>query len=462
MSVHEKNTLVPAASVAVAKQRRALVRRGLDDLSTWLRRKPRVLLVDDQRVLLEEMEHILATSGYEVRSTCSPADALPMANAFLERWRCGRSPKEFKAQFVMLGLAMPVTLGAELFASDLCISKIILWGEVPDSEDLEQRREFYDFETLLTQMTSWIAEAWTANGNLLDGKERHSEALECHDEALRLDPLCIAAWINKGLCLNELGRWPDALESYDSAIEIDASDWRPWVDKGYILDGMGRHEEALRCFDAALKLSADLISSWKGRGIALDHLGRYEDAIACYDEVFRIDRPSWTEYGRASAYSDAWNLKGVTFSHVRRFQDAIECYDRAISLDPKNANPWYNKGIALMKTSRPTKAIGCYDKALELWAGHAESWNNKGICLRELGRLEEALACHEKALGCHPPEVLGWYNKALIQEDLGRIQNAVSSYENYLAAATTYSDHEVEHARERLHILKSGRTERPT
>src|ERR1019366_4000063 len=105
--------------------------------------------------------------------------------------------------------------------------------------------------------------------------------------------------------------------------------------KGDILDRMERYEEAIHCFDAALTLSEDLISAWEGRGQALDHLGRYEDAIDCYDEVFKIDRPSWTPYGRASAYSDAWNLKGVTFSHARLFEDAIQCYNRAISLDPE-------------------------------------------------------------------------------------------------------------------------------
>ncbi len=105
------------------------------------------------------------------------------------------------------------------------------------------------------------------------------------------------------------------------------------------------------------------------------------------------------------------------------------------------------------------EAIRCYDRASEIDPEHAETWNNKGICLRKLGRLEEALVCHEKAVACNPPEVLGWYNKALVQEDLGRIQNAVNSYESYLAAATTYADHEVEHARERLHILKSEKTD---
>jgi len=467
MSLDGKNALAIAASTAIAEQRKALVSRGLGDLSKWLHPRARVLLVNNQQALLEEMEQILVTAGCEVRSACRQSDAINMATSFFaEENLYGCSPKEFNPQFVMLGLAVPSTLGAELFASDRQISKLIHWGEVHDEEEFEQRREHYDFELLSTpidpeklhiQLTSWIAEAWTVNGNLLDGQERHSEALECHEEALRLDPLCISGWMNKGLCLNIMGRFPDAVESYERAIEIDASSWRPWVEKGYILGKMGRHADAISCFDAAIKLSADRMSAWKGRGLALDQLGRYEDAIASYDEVFKIDLPGWSENGKASYFADVWNLKGIAFAHANLFRDAIDCYERSINMDPESYLPYYNKAIALMRTGHLDEAILYYEKALSVFPDHSESWHNKGICLRDLGRLEEAIGCFDNALFFgDPPEVLAWYSLAQTFEALGRMQDAIHDYEKYLENAIPGKHPETAaRARERIRDLKS-------
>jgi tetratricopeptide (TPR) repeat protein len=442
--------------------------RGLRVLSKCQTLFPiaRVLLVNDQQTLLEEMEQILVTAGCEVRSTCRQSDATSMAKSFfLEAKLYGYSPKDFNPQFVMLGLTVPVALGHELWASDRAISKLILWGKVQNAEDLEKRREYYDFELIPTpigpeklhvDLTSWIAEAWTDNGYRLNGTKHQVEALECHEEALRLDPLCINGWSNKGLCMQSMSSFSDALQSFDKAIEVDASRWRLWLDKGIILNQMGRYEDAIRCFDTALKLSSDIISVWKERGIALDRLGRYEEAIASYDEVFKIDYPGWTEYGRASAYADALSLKGVALSHANRLRDAIDCYDRAISMDPKEFLPYYNKGIALGKMGRTDEAIIWYEKALKIAPWYSESWNNKGDCHRALGQTQEAITCFEKALACDDPEILAWYNMGQALEDLGQIQDALAAYEKYLSDAIPGVRLETEErARARLRNLKS-------
>lgn len=316
------------------------------------------------------------------------------------------------------------------------------------------KRQEYDAELLQQHLSD--PEWWTNKGNLLDAQGHHSDALACHDKALAIKPLCTSAWINKGLCLDELGRLPDAVECYEKAVAIDGSNYAPLVRKGDILGRLGLHDEAIHCFDAALKLSADLISAWEGKGQVLDQLGRFEEAIACYEEILKIDRPTWTEYGRASEYSHAWNLKGVAFSHARRFEEAIDCYNRAINIDPKSANASYNKGIALMRIRRFDEAIRCYDTALDLWPGHAKSWHNKGSCLRDLGRIEEANACYEKALACDPPEILAWHSKAQALEDLRRLDDAIGSYEMYLSVAPTDGQHAStrEHAQTRIQALK--------
>ncbi|SRR5579885_146544 len=440
----------------LARQGSALVRRGLDDLAKAVCKKGRVLLVNDHASLLEVMEQVLVADDYEVRSTYKPQDAIALA-------------KSFDPQVVMLGITMPLEVGRGLFTASTSwpylSPKIVLWGEVQKFEDLEQRREYYDFdllpasdnqEHLLSTMQALMAEAWTHRANPLHVREEWPEALKCHEKALAIDARCFNAWLNKGWCLDELGRWREAIDCYERAIEINASDWTPWVRKGDVLDRAGRFEEAIPCFDSALAISKDLVSAWMGRGLALHHLGRYEEALRCYDKVLEIDHSTWTAYGKAHAHSDAWNSKGTSLYRMGRYQESIECYKKAIEIDPEFAFPWYNEGNSLRELNRLDEAIRCYDRAIELDAGHAGSWNNKGICLRKMGRLEEALSCHEKAHSCNPADVLGWYNKGLVEQDLGRIEGAIDSYENYLAAAPDgAADARFNDTLERLRELKS-------
>jgi tetratricopeptide (TPR) repeat protein len=449
------SALVPRDAEGLSSQDGTLARRGLNDLAKSASKNGRILLVNDQESFLAVMERTWVANGYEVRSTSRQQDAIALA-------------KSFDPQVVMLGITMPLEVGRALFTASpswpLLSPKMVLWGEVNEFEDLEQRRDYYDFELLptsanqerlLSGMQAWMADAWTKRGNPLHARQQWLDALKCHEKALAIDVRCFNAWLNKAWCLDELGRWPEAIESYDRTIEINASDWTPRVRKGDILDRAGQSEQAILCFDSALAITPDIVSGWMGRGTALHHLGRYEEAIDSFEKVFKVDHPTWTESGRARVYSDAWNAKGTSLYRMRKYSESIECYEKAITFDPKSWLPWYNKGNSLRELKDFDRAIRCYDKAIELWPEDARSWNNKGICLRKTGRLEEALACHEKAHTCDPPDVRGWYNKALVQEDLGRIDGAIDSYENYLTVVPAGADAQFKHALERLRDLKS-------
>ena len=454
------SALVRRDAEGVSRQDGTLVRRGLNDLAKSASENGRILLVNDQESFLAVMERTLVANGYEVRSTSRQQEAIALA-------------KNFDAQVVMLGITMPLEVGRALFTASpswpYLSPKMVLWGEVQEFEDLEQRRDYYDFELLptsanqerlLSAMQAWMGDAWTQRGNPLHARGQWLDALLCHEKALAIDVRCFNAWLNKAWCLDELGRWSEAIGSYDRAIEINASDWTPWVRKGDLLDRAGRFEEAILCFDSALAMSTDIVSGWMGRGTALHHLRRYEEALACYDKVFEVDHPTWTASGRSQVYSDAWNSKGTSFYRMGRYQESIECYDKAIEIDPESALPWYNKGNSLREMNNIEEAIRCYDRAIDLYPKHAGSWNNKGICLRKTGRLEEALVCHEKAIACDPPEVLGWYNKARIEDDLERIDNAINSYEKYVAVAPTDAAENVNHSQQRLLVLKArGKTQ---
>jgi tetratricopeptide (TPR) repeat protein len=370
----ESDQIIPQGPRSLAKISSSIVRRGLDDLSKSESKKGRVLLVNNQESYLEVMEKVLVANGYEVWSTSRQPDAIALA-------------KNFDPQVVVLGITAPQELGRALFTASpswpLLSPKMVLWGEVIECEDLEQRRDDYDFELLpasanqehlLSAMQTWMAEAWTQRGNPLRAKRQWLDALICHEKALAIDARCFNAWLNKAWCLDELGRWPEAITCCHAAIEINPSDSMPWLRKGNLLDRAGRSEEAVTCFGGALEIAGS-VSGWMGRGHALHHLGRYDEALGCFDRVLEIELPGYTDFGRAHVYSDAWNSKGTSYYRMRRHRKSIECYDRAIALDPNCEIAWYNKGNSLRMLNRFDEAIRCYDKSIELWPEHGASWN---------------------------------------------------------------------------------------
>ncbi len=477
MSEDGKTALVCAPVVALVKHESALVRRGLNDLARFALRKARVLLVNDHRTLLEEMERILTAGRYEVCSTHRYEDAANLASAFLEarglrfepfgHWvQHGLPAREFDPQFLMVGASTPTALIEQLWNLHVSVGATIFWGEQGELESLERRLGYcpdalaipLDGDEVLHRMGLLLAEAWTTNGCSLDAAERHLEAFECHEKALGLDPLCVSAWINRGNCLNRMGRPAEAVQSYEKAAEADPSDYRPWVRKASVLlNYMTRPEEAVQACDTALRINPAGTAAWQSRGDALQDLGRCQEAILCYDRIIAMDLTAMgsTAYG-ARVYSDAWSAKGRAFGRMGRHEDSIACCDKAISLDPDLSVPYRTKALCLEQLRRFEDAIRCYDKALELSQGKASYWNDKAVCLGMMGKFEESILCCENALASEVPPVLGWYYKAYALESLGRMQEAASCYEKYLVLAPTEADPGcTEYAKARLLDFKS-------
>jgi tetratricopeptide (TPR) repeat protein len=63
--------------------------------------------------------------------------------------------------------------------------------------------------------------AWNNKGLCLFNKRRYQEAIDCFNEAIRLDSNLKQAWLNKAICLREVGDALGALRCVKRAIEID-------------------------------------------------------------------------------------------------------------------------------------------------------------------------------------------------------------------------------------------------
>ena len=78
-------------------------------------------------------------------------------------------------------------------------------------------------------------------------------AVECFEQALRIDPNNAEAWVRKGTALERLQQLNEAVECYDRAIAADGALTIAYLHKGGLFNRMERYNEALECYEKALR-----------------------------------------------------------------------------------------------------------------------------------------------------------------------------------------------------------------
>lgn len=88
--------------------------------------------------------------------------------------------------------------------------------------------------------------AWLELVDALLEYNRHSEAIECLDYLLSLDPSSMQSWIRKGMAYLEASAHEAALEAFEKALSLQEKHPEAIVGKGMTLIAMDRTSEALK------------------------------------------------------------------------------------------------------------------------------------------------------------------------------------------------------------------------
>jgi tetratricopeptide (TPR) repeat protein len=294
--------------------------------------------------------------------------------------------------------------------------------------------------------------AWVDKGLSLYKSGKLEKAIECYDNALKINPSYYKACLLKAETLYALGEYQKAHTYYTRAAELnpDQNNNNPELaTKSYFVYYLARdeakvkqydhlssaeikkiknprdflsalssqgenfinlsnYEKAVECFDKALNLDSNSAGVWNDKGFALHFLGKYKEAIECYDNALRL-KPD---------YIDALNDKGFALDKLGEHEKAIKCFDKAREIDlPNNYKEyiWSNKGRIFQSLQKYKEAIECYDNTLQLTPNDIDIWKQKGNCLFSLGVYEEAIKCYDKGLQMDPEnlEILNRKHEAL-------------------------------------------------
>jgi len=350
-------------------------------------------------------------------------------------------------------------------------------GMAGGDADKERVLRAFDFwEHLGDGDKQFRASLYYNQGNALGVIGRHRKAIEKYRQALKEMPEHAQGWKNLGNAYLDIGNKSDALQCFEEALRLN-----PLLFEAlYSLATLRRQESDPRGALAYLnriitsKLTPDQLSWVQGwKAVSYMEQGLFPDGIAKVEEVL-AHRPDW-EW--------AWSLAGRLYS-LARHEDktwlgpAEAFWRRFLDKYPQKAEAWAELGFicwflrkkgnfagySLLALRAFTQAIslGFQDDGLvEDRIGHlyqnqgnwleAEKWYRQaanqnpaafgycfGVCLIFLRKYEEALPWVRKAAEKHQPDAKSWFQVALCLGELGRINEAITTYHKAISLDPDY------------------------
>jgi tetratricopeptide (TPR) repeat protein len=132
------------------------------------------------------------------------------------------------------------------------------------------------------------SEQWLVKGSKLADQGRHDDAINCFDQALRINPHSAPTWFVKANLMCRMNRRKEEVECYDRALEINPNYAEAWSMKASALGLLSKFDQALLCCNRALELKPNLDSAWRNKGTTMLLLNRVSEALASFEEAKRL------------------------------------------------------------------------------------------------------------------------------------------------------------------------------
>jgi tetratricopeptide (TPR) repeat protein len=180
------------------------------------------------------------------------------------------------------------------------------------------------------QRTSANLQTLLARGDDFLARGAYTEAAECYQELLQLEPRHAVACNNLGAALCKLGQLREAEALFRRAIGIRASYPEAFCNLGTLLRTTGRLIEAEMPLRRALKLKPAHLDSQISLGMTLFLLGRLSDARSVLDKALKL----------VPRNVDALLALGSVATREGRFADGEALFRRALEIDPNAPGGW--------------------------------------------------------------------------------------------------------------------------
>ena len=309
-----------------------------------------------------------------------------------------------------------------------------------------------------------LASIYQTEGNL-------TEAVNCFEEAVKINPHDSEIVYNLGLIYDSLGKWENSLDQFYSLTKyLNPFSHSPELLSliGKSLKFQGRYEEALKSYDKSLELDSYCESAAGGKShmfclqgkfdealeicetllakkpqsrdllinkaSALQGLNLFDQSLCAFEDLIKLEEPKAQEGDLiAKGYlSDAYSGKAASLMNLNNKEEALQVLNKALEMNDKNASALWNKGVCLLDLQQNDEALKAFESYDAVKPGDYRTYNTIASLLINSGNNQEALKKLEKSIELNNQVSISYYYKGVALHNLKEYEDAVEAYDHAL------------------------------
>lgn len=286
--------------------------------------------------------------------------------------------------------------------------------------------------------------AWCNKGLALTNLGKYDEAKKVLLNAINIDSRNASAWTNLGLCHQNLGEYKDAYDCYNIAVGIDSSSYVVHHNIGNLLYEQNNFDGAICSYDVALKIFPHFAPALSNKGKALMQKGNYQSALPLIDESLKINPLSWY----------ALFNKAECHKKQNQYQSAIDSLQKSININA-NSTSLNALGSCYFELAKYDNAMECFQKTLEIDSSNLDALRAKILCFWSMGQAFDAHMFSRMALAIIPNDPFILFLKASIEDHMGHYEDARQSYMKFVGHSSDILQEQIMIANARINELSN-------
>ena len=200
------------------------------------------------------------------------------------------------------------------------------------------------------------AKLYNIKGVAFNGLSKFEVAIDCYNNALRINPEYAEAYNNLGNTFKIKGDFDSAIDSFKKAILLKPNFPEAHNNMGAAFQGRGDLRLAIHQYQEAINIKIDFLDAYVNKGNALRISGNTAASIDTLKTAKQLAQNS----------SDVFFSMGLTFWDDECFEDAIENFETAIKINPNHFEAYNFLGNALKSVGKTERAVRVFEKVLSL------------------------------------------------------------------------------------------------
>jgi len=237
-----------------------------------------------------------------------------------------------------------------------------------------------------------------------------------------------------GKCLKFLDRHPEAFEAFDRALKLDSFNEIASAGKANLLCLQNEFDQALELCDSVLVKKPESRELLFNRATALQGLNLFDQSLCAFDILIKLITPKSQEGDLiAKQYlSDSYSGKAANLMNLNSKEEALQVLENALELNSDNASALWNKAVCLMDLKKSEEAIKIFEAYDKIKPGDYKTLNSIASLLINIDKNADALKNIEKSIEINDKISQSFYYKGVALHNMSDFEDAVEAYDHAL------------------------------